>query len=302
MLRFFTIRAIATCLVWARTRKDSLYAETSAGKRLFDAANSTAATTARYVRLYGSGVKGTGTSKENHVVELQVFGSVKQNDPYDLNGKNGLLSLIARAETAQKNADSYESVEGLTDPLQSAHDVIDRINAGQDVTFGEVQDATDSLKAALDALVVKAPAKKVTVTFDDGCGNTSTVELDEGGRVAKPVNPMREGYDFVGWYADKDGEYAFDFDAAVNADITLYAKWIKKQTGGSGSGSENGSGNGGASTDKDTAGSQNKGDKKGAKVDLPRAGDDSLFFAGLALCVGAAAIAASRLLKRRSER
>ena len=195
-------------------------------------------------------------------------------------------------------------MDGLVDPLQSAHDVIDRINAGQDVTFGEVQDATDSLKAALDALVAKAPVKKVTVTFDDGCGNTSTVELDEGGRVAKPVNPTLEGYDFVGWYADKDGEHAFDFDAAVNTDTTLYAKWIKKQTGGSGSGagSENGSGNGGASTDKDTTGSQNKGDKKGAKADLPRAGDDSLFSAGLALCLGAAAIAASRLLKRRSER
>lgn len=282
--------------------KDSLYAETSAGKRLFDAANSTAAMTARYVRLYGSGVKGTGTSKENHVVELQVFGTVKQNDPYDLNGKNGLLSLIARAETAQKNADSYESVEGLTDPLKRAHDVIERIDAGQDVTYGEVKDAAEALKAALDALVVKAPAKKVTVTFDDGCGNKSTVELNEGGKLAKPADPTREGYDFAGWCTDKDGEHTFDFDSAVNADITLYAKWNKQQSGGSGSGSEGGSGSGGASTDKDSTGSQNKGDKKGTKADLPGTGDSSMFFAGLALCLGAAVIAASRLLKRRSER
>mgnify|MGYP000028416936 FL=1 len=238
--------------------KDSLYAETSAGKQLFDASNSETATTARYVRLYASGVKGTGTSKENHVVELQVFGIAKQNDPYDLNGENGLLSLIARAETAQKNADSYESVEGLVDPLKRAHDVIDRIDAGQDVTYGEVKDAAEALKAALDALVVKAPAKKVTVTFDDGCGNKSTVELDEGGKLAKPVDPTREGYDFAGWCIDKDGEHAFDFDSAVNADITLYAKWNKQQSGGSGSGNEGGSeneggsGSGSASTDKDT--------------------------------------------------
>ena len=281
--------------------KDSLYAETSAGKQLFDASNSEVATTARYVRLYASGVKGAGTSKENHVVELQVFGIAKQNDPYDLNGENGLLSLIARAETAQKNADSYESVEGLVDPLKRAHDVIDRIDAGQDVTYGEVKDAAEALKAALDALVVKAPAKKVTVTFDDGCGNKSTVELDEGGKLAKPVDPTREGYDFAGWCIDKDGEHAFDFDSAVNADITLYAKWNKRQPGGSGSGNEGGSGSGGASTDKDTTGSQNKGDKKGTKADLPGTGDSSMFFAGLALSLGVAAIAASRFLGRKRE-
>ena len=281
--------------------KDSLYAETSAGKQLFDASNSEAATTARYVRLYASGVRGTGTSKENHVVELQVFGTAKQNDPYDLNGENGLLSLIARAETAQKNADSYESVEGLVDPLKRARDVIDRIDAGQDVTYGEVKDAAEALKAALDALVVKAPAKKVTVTFDDGCGNKSTVELDEGGKLAKPVDPTREGYDFAGWCIDKDGEHAFDFDSAVNADITLYAKWNKRQPGGSGSGNEGGSGFGGASTDKDTTGSQNKGDKKGTKADLPGTGDNSMFFAGLALSLGVAAIAASRFLGRKRE-
>ena len=162
------------------------------------------------------------------------------------------------------------------------------------MTYGEVKDATDSLKAALDALVAKAPVKKVTVTFDDGCGNKSTVELNEGGKLAKPADPTREGYDFAGWCTDKDGEYAFDFDAAVNADTTLYAKWNKQQSGGSGSG--------GASTDKDSTGSQNKGDKKGTKADLPGTGDSSMFFAGLAFCVGAAAIAASRLLKRRSER
>ena len=140
------------------------------------------------------------------------------------------------------------------------------------------------------------------MTFDDGCGNKSTVELNEGGKLAKPADPTREGYDFAGWCTDKDGEHTFDFDSAVNADITLYAKWNKQQSGGSGSGSEGGSGSGGASTDKDSTGSQNKGDKKGTKADLPGTGDSSMFFAGLALCLGAAVIAASRLLKRRSER
>ena len=139
------------------------------------------------------------------------------------------------------------------------------------------------------------------MTFDDGCGNKSTVELDEGGKLAKPVDPTREGYDFAGWCTDEDGEHAFDFDSAVNADITLYAKWNKQQSGGSGSGSEGGSGSGSASADKDTTGSQNKGDKKGTKADLPGTGDNSMFFAGLALSLGVAAIAASRFLGSKRE-
>ena len=178
--------------------------------------------------------------------------------------------------------------------MKRAHDVIDRIDAGQDVTYGEVKDAAEALKAALDALVVKAPAKKVTVTFDDGCGNRTTVELNEGGKLAKPADPTREGYDFAGWCTDKGGEHAFDFDSTVNADMTLYAKWSKRQSGGSGN--EGGSGSGGASTDKNTTGSQNKGDKKGTKADLPGTGDNSMFFVGLALCLGVAAIVASLFL------
>ena len=44
--------------------------------------------------------------------------------------------------------------------------------------------------------------------------------------VTKPADPTREGYTFGGWFTDEACTQAFDFDAAVEADVTLHAKWI----------------------------------------------------------------------------
>ena len=65
--------------------------------------------------------------------------------------------------------------------------------------------------------------KNHTVTFDsDGGSKVDNKTVKEGDKVAKPADPTREHYDFVGWYA---GETPYDFNSAVNADVALKAKW-----------------------------------------------------------------------------
>ena len=76
---------------------------------------------------------------------------------------------------------------------------------------------------------------KYQVTFDanggthttmDG-GNTILVQFTEiNGTVLKPVNPQRNGYNFVGWYTE-DGKM-FDFNTVLTSNIKLIAKWKKK--------------------------------------------------------------------------
>lgn len=65
------------------------------------------------------------------------------------------------------------------------------------------------------------------VTFDSQGGSAvkqQTVEKD--GLVTKPADPVREGYDFAGWYSEPGCVNAWDFYAdKVEKDITLYAKW-----------------------------------------------------------------------------
>ncbi|MCI7745668.1 MAG: InlB B-repeat-containing protein, partial [Collinsella sp.] len=68
-----------------------------------------------------------------------------------------------------------------------------------------------------------------------------------GSTVTKPADPTREGYTFGGWYTDEACTKAYDFSAAVTADMTLYAKWTKNAVtpGGNGDSGSN-SGNGGS--------------------------------------------------------
>ncbi len=64
-----------------------------------------------------------------------------------------------------------------------------------------------------------------SVRFLDADGKVLDVAtVAEGEKATKPADPVREGYTFGDWYT-KDGK-EYDFDAAVSADLDLYAKWV----------------------------------------------------------------------------
>lgn len=65
-----------------------------------------------------------------------------------------------------------------------------------------------------------------TVTFDDGTGNTVTVNMQEGETVQEPSAPSRDGYEFTGWLLDGT---PYDFTTPVTGDITLTAGWEKTE-------------------------------------------------------------------------
>ena len=69
-----------------------------------------------------------------------------------------------------------------------------------------------------------------TVTFDmNGHGTQINAQtVNEGAKASKPADPTAEGYTFKGWYADEKLSTAFDFETAIKADTTVYAKWEKK--------------------------------------------------------------------------
>ena len=58
----------------------------------------------------------------------------------------------------------------------------------------------------------------------------------EGKTVAKPEDPKKDNYTFNGWYTDSKLKTAYDFEKTVSDNITLYAKWQAKVTGGGGGG------------------------------------------------------------------
>ena len=84
-----------------------------------------------------------------------------------------------------------------------------------------------------------------------------------GSTVTRPANPTREGYSFAGWYTDEACTEAYDFGAPVVADMTLYAKWVKKAAdnngGNGGSNGAAGDSSNGSNTGNGTNGQQSGG-------------------------------------------
>ena len=65
-----------------------------------------------------------------------------------------------------------------------------------------------------------------TVVFHENGGTKVGSQSVVAGKTAtKPTDPIREGYDFQGWYVDEGLQSVYDFGLAVNDNLDLYAKW-----------------------------------------------------------------------------
>lgn len=71
-----------------------------------------------------------------------------------------------------------------------------------------------------------------TVTFNaNGHGTAPAAqEVIQGNKATQPAAPTATGYTFGGWYREAGCTNAFDFNTAINANITLYAKWTATPT------------------------------------------------------------------------
>lgn len=95
---------------------------------------------------------------------------------------------------------------------------------------------------------VKSQAHRVK--FDTQGGSSVKDQTPaSGSTITRPADPTREGYTFAGWFTDEACTEAYDFSSPVTADVTLYAKWVKKaadNNGGNGGSGNNGGSNGNA--------------------------------------------------------
>ena len=68
-----------------------------------------------------------------------------------------------------------------------------------------------------------------SVTFDMGGHGEQILaqKVVSGKKAMKPAAPTAKGWVFKGWYQDKELKTPFEFNAAITADTTVYAKWEK---------------------------------------------------------------------------
>ncbi len=79
-----------------------------------------------------------------------------------------------------------------------------------------------AIAAVILLLVRGCDKKEYLVKFISENKVVQTEKVKENETVAKPIDPTREGYSFVGWYL---GNKEFDFKTKITKDITLKAKW-----------------------------------------------------------------------------
>ena len=141
-----------------------------------------------------------------------------------------------------------ESIEAARNLLNSHPDVAAHglaVIGSYDVWNGQrwlnenkkyTQEEIDQWAAKLNVVLKEAKAllkiKTVsyTVTFDSGGGSlVDSQKAEAGSLLAKPENPVKDGYTFEGWYyISPDYTTLFNFDdMRVNWDITLTAKWAE---------------------------------------------------------------------------
>lgn len=63
-------------------------------------------------------------------------------------------------------------------------------------------------------------------TFGRGLNPPQTQRIEEGKTASDPGEITSEGLTFGGWYADKEGNYAYNFSSPVYADTVVYARWF----------------------------------------------------------------------------
>lgn len=78
--------------------------------------------------------------------------------------------------------------------------------------------------AALIFMFTRSDDNTFVVAFDNE-GVVERINVDENGIVKEPSEPTREGYVFEGWYYNGT---KFDFTTKVTGNITLEARWTKK--------------------------------------------------------------------------
>ena len=99
------------------------------------------------------------------------------------------------------------------------------IYAGKSETI-TIKDGTNTLALNLKNVY--------TVTFNtNGGSDISSQSVIDGEKAEKPEVPTKEEtektlYVFAGWFTDEEYTKEFDFDTAIEADTTVYAKWTEK--------------------------------------------------------------------------
>ena len=133
------------------------------------------------------------------------------------------------------------TVKGIAENGYTVNGAETVTNEADSATITAVYAATGSKSS-----VGSGRTKRYTVSFNTNGGNKITSQtVAKDNSVKEPTAPIKENFEFAGWYTDKELTTKYDFTGKVTKSFTLYAKWTeqKQENGGSEDVVNNNSGN-----------------------------------------------------------
>ena len=118
--------------------------------------------------------------------------------------------------------DEGNKVSKPNNPTRNGYKYVGWTLEGKEYDFNSSVNRDITLVAKWEEII----KNKYTIKFNsNGGSNINDQVVEEGSKVSKPSNPIRNGYKFICWTLN-GSEY--DFNKTVNQNITLVAKWTQK--------------------------------------------------------------------------
>lgn len=164
-------------------------------------------------------VEDAGAKTVHFALMFQFEGDVKAT-------RHVLYNCTATRPTIS-GATTEETIEPQTETVTITGVAIHNAALDKDLVKARCPEDNDQYATFFDSVYQPSGvATYATVSFDtDGGTAIADQTVRVGAKAEKPADPTKSGYTFAGWYKENTFTTVFDFDDAITADTTVYAKF-----------------------------------------------------------------------------
>ena len=124
---------------------------------------------------------------------------------------------------------SYDEANAEVETLSGKFEALAAVTAKDYGSHYPTNDADTKQNIKIEkglTIDVKYDLDEHTLTFETNGGSAiNPVTVRHGNAVARPTDPTKDKYTFIGWYVDPEFTAKYDFATVLEADKTIYAKF-----------------------------------------------------------------------------